>query len=224
MVKVVAWTFTQNAYKHGRDGWLRQVVDALAEADEVLVFDHQSDDGSDELVAELGGVRWVHEDGNGTIGRAMNLGNQAAVDAAGPDGIAVTAADDILWRPGWREKVEAFWSEAPEDVGILCGLLEPYFGWAKPIERVEYGGVAGLSRPTVPSSAWTFRASLWDRMPPANEVAPSHDMPICHSLAGSGYRLVGVDLAENLGAFKSTWGNRSYEGAVPLDLVRWGLA
>jgi len=223
MVRVVGWTFTQNAYTHGRDGWLRQVVEALGEADEVLVFDHMSTDGSDGLVRELGGVSWEHGDGNRTIGRAMNLGFQAAVDAAGPDGLVVIAADDIVWRPGWRDKVEAFWSEAPDHIGILCGLLEPHFGWAQPIERVEYGGVAGLSRPTVPSSAWTFPVRMWGRMDRANEVRPSHDMPICAQLTRDGYSLVGVDLADNLGAFKSTWGNRSYEGARPLDLKRWGL-
>ena len=223
MVRVVGWTFTQNAYTHGRDGWLRQVVDALGEADEVLIFDHMSSDGSDGLVRELGGTCWQHEDGNRTIGRAMNFGFQAAVDAAGPEGIVVIAADDIVWYEGWREKVEAFWDAAPDDIGILCGLLEPHFGWAQPIERVEFGGVAGLTRPTVPSSAWTFRAATWGSMPKANEVAPSHDMPICHQMTHDGYRLVGADLAENLGAFRSTWGNNSYVGVPPLDKKRWGL-
>ena len=222
-MKVVGWTFTQDAFTHGRDDWFRQAVDALGEADEVLVFDHQSEDGSDELVRELGGTCWTHDDGNRTIGRAMNLGHQAAADAAGPDGIVVTAQDDIVWRPGWREKVEAFWSDAPLDIGILCGLLEPNFPWAAPLERVEHGGVAGLSRLTVPGSAWAYRGAMWQVMRWANEVAPSHDMPICNRVRDAGFRLVGADLADNLGAHRSTWGNASYGGAPQLNRAKWGV-
>ena len=222
-MKVVGWTFTQDAFTHERDGWFRQVVEALGEADEVLVFDHESQDGSDGLVRELGGTCWTHDDGNRTIGRAMNLGHQAAADAAGPDGIVVTAQDDIVWRPGWREKVEAFWSDAPLDIGILCGLLEPDFPWAAPLERVEHGGVAGLSRLTVPGSAWAYRGAMWQVMRWANEVAPSHDMPICEQVRDAGFRLVGADLADNLGAHRSTWGNASYGGAPKLNRAKWGV-
>jgi len=119
MVKVVAWTFTQDAYKHGRDEWLRRVVTALGEADEVLVFDHHSEDGSPELVSSLGGVCWSHADRNRTIGRAMNLGHQAAAVAAGEGGVVVTAQDDVVWRPGWRDRLEAFWEDAPADIGMI---------------------------------------------------------------------------------------------------------
>jgi len=223
VVKVVGWTFTQDAYRHGRDEWLRQVVEALGEADEVLIFDHQSEDGSDELVRELGGVLWKHDDGNRTIGRAMNLGHQAAADAAGPDGLVVTAQDDIVWRPGWRERLQGFWEEAPDDVGIVCGLLEPDFPWAAPLEPVTAGGLSGVSRLTVPGSAWTYRGRMWATMRWANEVAPSHDMPICAQVRQAGLRLVAVDLADNLGAHASTWGNASYGGVRPLNRARWGL-
>ena len=222
-MKVVGWTFTQDAFTHGRDDWLRQAVGALGEADEVLVFDHQSVDGSDALVRELGGTCWTHDDGNRTIGRAMNLGHQAAADAAGPDGIVVTAQDDIVWRPGWCDRVEAFWSDAPLDIGILCGLLEPDFAWAAPLGRVEHGGVAGLSRLTVPGSAWTYRGGMWKVMRSANEVAPSHDMPICERVRNAGFQLIGADLADNLGAHRSTWGNASYGGAPQLNRAKWGV-
>jgi len=223
-VRVVGWTFTQDAYKHERNEWLRRVVTALGEADEVLVFDHHSEDGSPELVAELGGVCWSHEDGNRTIGRAMNLGHQAAADAAGPDGLVVTAQDDVVWRPGWRERLQAFWEEAPDSIGIVSGLLEPNFPWAAPLRRVEHGGLVGLSRATVPGGAWTYRARTWGTMRWANEVAPSHDMPICGRVADAGLSLVAVDLADHLGANRSTWGNTSYGAVRPLDLDRWGLA
>ena len=222
-MKVVGWTFTQNAFTHGRDGWLRRVVGALGEADEVLVFDHQSEDGSDELVRELGGECWTHADGNRTIGRAMNLGHQAAADAAGPDGVVVTAQDDVVWRPGWRDRLEAFWDDAPLNIGIVSGLLEPAFPWAKPLDRVEHGGVAGVSRVTVPGGAWTYRGGMWQVMRWANEVAPSHDMPICERTRAAGFRLVAVDLADHLGANRSTWGNTSYGGVPPLDRRRWGI-
>jgi glycosyltransferase involved in cell wall biosynthesis len=223
VVKVVGWTFTQDAYRHGRDEWLRQVVEALGEADEVLIFDHQSEDGSDELVRELGGVLWKHDDRNRTIGRAMNLGHQAAADAAGPDGLVVTAQDDIVWRPGWRERLQGFWEEAPNSIGLVSGLLEPNFPWAAPIDRVEHGGLAGLSRLTVPGGAWTYRGRMWQAMRWANEVQPSHDMPICNRVRDAGMSLVAVDLADHLGAVRSTWGNNSYIGSARLDLQRWGL-
>lgn len=222
-MKVVGWAFTQDAYKHDRAEWLRQVVAALGEADEVLLFDHHSLDGTGELVRELGGTCWVHDDGNRTIGRAMNLGHQAAADAAGADGIVVTAQDDVVWRAGWREQLEAFWADAPADVAILSGLLEPEFGWAAVLERVEFGGVAGLARLTVPGGAWTYRGETWPYMRWANEVAPSHDMPICDRLRTQGARLVAADLAVHLGAYRSTWGNTSYAAAQPLDREHWGL-
>ena len=220
-MKVVGWVFTQDAFKHERNEWLRNVVAALGEADEVLVFDHHSEDATPELVSELGGVRWLHDDGNRTIGRAMNLGHQAAADAAGPDGIVVTAQDDIVWRPGWRDRLEAFWSDAPLDIAIVSGLLEPNFPWAAPLERVEHGGLAGLSRVTVPGGAWTYRGGMWQVMRWANEVAPSHDMPICERTREAGFRLIAVDLADHLGANRSTWGNISYGGVQPLDRKRW---
>ena len=223
-MRVVAWTFTQDAYKNGRDEWLRLVIAALGEADDVLVFDHHSEDGSPELVAELGGVCWSHEDGNRTIGRAMNLGHQAAADAAGPGGLVVTAQDDIVWRPGWRDRIQAFWEEAPENVGIVCGLLEPDFPWAAPQGKVVAGGLSGVSRLTVPGSAWTYRTEMWGTMRWANEEAPSHDMPICDRVRAAGFSLVGVDLADNLGAHHSTWGNESYSTVRPLDKAAWGLA
>lgn len=222
-MKVVGWTFTRNAYTHRRDDWFRKAVAALGEADEVLVFDHQSSDGSDSLVRELGGVCWSHDDGNTSIGRAMNLGHQAAADAAGVDGIVVTAQDDIVWRFGWRDRLEAFWSDAPLDIGIVSGLLEPHFPWAAPLGRVEHGGLAGLCRLTVPGGAWTYRAGMWETMRWANEVAPSHDMPICERVRSAGFRLIGVDLADHLGEHCSTWGNASYGGVQPLDKGRWGL-
>jgi glycosyltransferase involved in cell wall biosynthesis len=222
-VKVVAWTFTQDAYKHGRDEWLRRVVTALGEADEVLVFDHHSEDGSPELVSSLGGVCWSHADRNRTIGRAMNLGHQAAAVAAGEGGLVVTAQDDVVWRPGWRDRLEAFWEDAPADIGIVSGLLEPNFPWARPLARVEHGGLAGLVRETVPGGAWTYRSPMWGTMRWANEVAPSHDMPICGRVRAAGFRLVGVNLADHLGAGRSTWGNNSYGGAPQLDRKRWGV-
>ena len=223
-MRVVAWTFTQDAYKHERNEWLRRVVKALGEADEVLVFDHHSYDASPELVAELGGVCWSHADGNRTIGRAMNFGHQAAADAAGPDGLVVTAQDDVLWRSGWRERLEAFWETAPDSVGIVSGLMEPDFPWAEPVRRVEYGGVVGLERTTVPGGAWTYRGRTWETMRWANEVAPSHDMPVCERVREAGLSLVAVDLADHLGANRSTWGNNSYGGVSPLNRARWGLA
>ena len=223
-MRVVAWTFTQDAYKHGRDEWLRRVVAALGEADDVLVFDHHSEDGSPELVSELGGVCWSHADRNRTIGRAMNLGHQAASDAAGPGGLVVTAQDDIVWRPGWRSKLEGFFSDAPKRVGLVSGLLEPDFPWAAPIEMVSGGGVKGLSRWTVPGGAWAYRSEMWATMRWANEEKPSHDMPICDRVRESGFMLVGIDLADHLGAGRSTWGNNSYAVVQPLNLRRWGLA
>jgi len=223
-MRVVGWVFTQDAFKHERNEWLRRVVAALGEADEVLLFDHHSEDGTPELVSELGGECWSHADGNRTIGRAMNLGHQAAADAAGPGGLVVTAQDDVVWRPGWRDRLEAFWDDAPRNVGLMSGLLEPDFPWAAPIEVVSAGGLSGLSRLTVPGGAWVYRAEMWETMRWANEEKPSHDMPICDRVRSAGYRLVGVDLADHLGAGRSTWGNTSYAGAPALNLRRWGLA
>jgi hypothetical protein len=154
----------------------------------------------------------------------MNLGHQAAADAAGPEGLVVTAQDDVVWRPGWRDRLEAFWDDAPDSVGIVSGLMEPNFPWAAPLRRVECGGVVGLERATVPGGAWTYRGRMWETMRWANEVKPSHDMPICERVRDAGFSLVALDLADHLGANRSTWGNNSYGGVSPLNRERWGLS
>ncbi len=221
-MKVVAGVLTYRVKRFGRVDELHATLASLREADELFLLDNASDDGSAELVRSLGGTVARNDDGNCTPGRGMNqlLGALAARDAD----IVAFSNDDMAWKPGWRAQLEAFWDAAPASLLILSGLLEPDYPWAQVLGRLDCGGVPALIRETAPGAAWTFRARDWPLIGPIPEKLGWDDVPTCHKIRAHGGQVAQADLAEHLGADKSTWGNVSFEWAKPLDRERWGLA
>jgi len=58
---------------------------------------------------------------------------------------------------------------------------------------------------------------------PISEKTGGEDLEICARLRASGGLLCALDLAEHIGEKRSSWGNRSYLFAQPLDREEWGL-
>jgi len=215
-MKIVAAMVIHNAITHNRLELAKECAWSLAsEADEVIVWDNGSTDGTADWVASIGGHCDVPADGNTSGGRGMN---NAATAAAKRGDVVVLTADDMWWRPGWRQNVETFWTNADPRIAIFCGLLEPEYPWSVPEGGINVAGVRGLIRPTVPGSGWTFRSSDWlDTIGPVPEVQGNDDVPTCNRLVTWGRLLVAADLAEHRGEDRSVWGNRSYQYARPLD-------
>lgn len=214
-MKIVAGMLTFNAVTHGRLDFAKETVGSLAsEADEVIVWDNGSTDGTEDWVAEIGGHVYDSPDGVTTCGRGMNMLGSAC-SARGD--LVVLTSDDTVWRPGWRAVLEAFWTDAHPKVALLCGLLEPDYPWSTPVGAYTSGGVTGLLRPSVPGSGWTFRSADWPDIGPVPETYGRDDVPTCQRLVTEGRLLVAVDIADHVGEGASTWGNQSHTYARPLD-------
>jgi hypothetical protein len=190
-------------------------VDSLAAADRVVLLDNGSDDGSDDWVTAHGGMAHRSGDGVTTCGRGMN--ELASRLVHGADVIVLTS-DDMVWRSGWRDVLEAFWADADDTVALLCGLLEPAYPWSPVTGRYSAGGVEGVTRACVPGSGWTFRAADWPTIGPVPETPGEDDVPTCARLHAAGRLLVAIDIADHLGEHQSTWGNQSHRFARPLDV------
>lgn len=215
-MKIVAGMLIHNAITHDRLEIAKEAVWSLAsEADEVIVWDNGSTDGTQDWVASIGGHCDVPADGNTTGGRGMN---NVATAAAKRGDIVVLTADDMIWRPGWRSVVEEFWSHVDRKVAIFCGLLEPEYPWSVPEGGIRVNTVHALIRPTVPGSAWTFRSRDWfEAIGPVPEVKGHDDVPTCKRLVDRNWLLCAADLAEHRGEDRSVWGNKSYQYARPLN-------
>jgi glycosyltransferase involved in cell wall biosynthesis len=219
-VKVVAVVLTHQALTFDRLTMLSDTVQSLREADEVLIVDNGSTDGSAVRVEDLGGFAYRPADGVSTCGRGMNI---CMTIASKRGDVVVFSNDDIVWRAGWRAQLEAFWAGAPDDIKIASGLLEIDYPWNKPRGVVDAGGVRGLVRETVPGGAWTLRSSDWPLVGPVPEKRGWDDVPTCHRVNGKGWRCVALDLSDHAGEGSSTWGNGSAAFGQPLDREAWGL-
>lgn len=211
-MRVAAAVLTYRAKSTDRIGLLAVTVDSLREADAVYVIDNGSDDGSDRLIRKLyNGFThgWpIHTSGFGT--------NLCARVARG-DGadIVVLSDDDMLWRDGWRDKLEAWWVDAPDDLGLTGCHVEPLFPWNEYLGTVTYGGLSGLERTSSGAASWSYRKEHLDVvLGPVGipqQVQGYGDVPACDRLRDRGYRICQVDLAEHIGHGRSTWGNKTVE-------------
>lgn len=212
-MKIVAGVLTRNAITYGRCDMALTAVASLADADDVILLDNGSDDGSADWVRNLGGVAYTAADGVTTCGRGMNL----LADLCVPHGdVVVLTSDDMHWRSGWRSIVEDFWTHADPSVALLCGLLEPAYPWSGVLGAYSAGDVTGLTRACVPGSGWTFRSTDWPSIGPVPEFPGEDDVPACARLHAAGRLLVAIDIADHVGEHHSTWGNESHRFAKPL--------
>lgn len=219
-MKVVAVVLTHNAVTHNRLEMLSETLRSLSEADEVLLVDNGSSDDSAAFVEGLGGFSYKPADGVSTCGRGMNI----CITAAAKRGdLVVFSNDDIHWREGWRDRLQRFWSGAPENVAIVAGLLEEDYFWNTPRGLLVVEGEKGLVRDTVPGGAWTLRSADWPSIGPVPEKRGWDDVPTCRRMGEQKRVCVALDLAVHAGADSSTWGNGSKRFEKPLDRARWGL-
>lgn len=183
------------------------------------IVDNGSGDGTAEYVRERGG--YCNADGNHTVGHGMNLAIGLAL-ARKPD-IVLFSADDYEYRPGWLERLVAFWRAAPPDIAIASLNLEPAYSWNAVTGLVEYGGVRGITRTSLGGSQWSLRSADWSRIGPIREATGGEDLEICRRLIGQGYRLAALDLSVHAGERESAWGNQSWTYARPLpeSVTEW---
>lgn len=186
---------------------------------DLFLVDNNSQDGTADLVAKLGG--YCSTTYPTTCGHGMNV-TLGILSSCGAD-LCVFSNDDIWWKPGYLERLVKFWKEAPDDLLICSGHLEPEFFWNTPRELVTYGGVKALVRDTAPGGTWTFRARDWPIIGPVPETHGIDDVPTCQRLLAQGYRVAQMDAATHVGVECSTWGNRSDVFGKPLDREAWGL-
>lgn len=210
-MKVAAIVLTHQAASHGRLDLLRACVRSLAEADYLQVVDNGSTDGTVDLVESWGGYR--HTGPLTTSGHGNNL---AARVAYGTDAdLCVFSDDDMFWRPGWRAKLEAWWSECPDDVAMTGCHLEPMFSWNRPEGVIECGGIKGLVRESTGGASWSMLRDRLDVFFGPSGIWQQHqgygDVMACDRARDRGYRICQIDLAEHRGAGASTWGNRTEE-------------
>ena len=208
-MSIVAGVLTWNPIANDRLALLDKTVGSLD--CEVVVFNNGSTDGytidQGFDIPRLPG--FPH--GN-TCGYGMNK-MAATLDAD----IIIMSNDDIIWHPDAVQRVEAIWGEAPDDLTILSGLVEPTFAlpdtepWNKPYGTAELAGETILLRKSVPGGAWTFRAVDKPLIFPVSTFPGVDDVPACHRLIAQKRAVAAADLADHAGVGQSTWGNASHE-------------
>lgn len=214
-MKTAVGILTHNVFRYDREAAFRRTVKSLAaqKPDQLFIVSNGSDDGTEDLVAKMGGT--VVNDPISTCGHGMNV-TMGICASSGAD-IVVFSNDDIWWDPWALDALKRFWAEAPEDIALVSGLLEDIYPWNTVRERVVHGGVPALIRDSAPGGCWSFRASYWPVISPVPEAKGWDDVPCCERLRLKGYRVGQIDLATHEGEATSTWGNGSDKWRRPLD-------
>ena len=205
-MKIAACVLTYNAISTNRVDPLKDTLRSLAECGRVFLFDNGSTDGTADLVASYGGLlnkTKLHTSGHGTNMCARIL---AATDAD----LCVISDDDMFWDIGWRDKLDAWWSEAPTDIWVTGGHMEPIYPWNEITGQVEYGGVKGLLRTSTGAASWTYRRESTDLIfPIPQQVQGWGDVPACDKIDEAGGKVAQISIATHAGHGRSTWGNKT---------------
>lgn len=176
------------------------------EADFVWVVDNGSGEAEVEAITKALHARpWSHSDPIHTCGHGTNLQARILAGAANPGDLCVLSDDDMVWRPGWAQRLRNWWAVADSDV-ILTGChIEPEYQWNTIAGRNEF---PALYRESTGAASWTYRAESHDLIFPIPERSNgTGDVPACERVRRRG-RIAQLDLAEHRGE-TSTWGNRT---------------
>lgn len=216
-MNIVAGILTWKPLTTGRKPLLARTVGSLVGQCETIVFDNGS---NEEYDVDTRVIKFPQLSGfpNGnTCGYGMNKIAATLKDHAD---IVIMSNDDIEWKPDAVQTLKELWAEAPDELTILSGLVEPTFAlpdsepWNKPYGAVDLAGHRMLVRKSVPGGAWTYRTEHHDLIFPVSTFPGVDDVPACHKLQAQGRGVACVDLATNEGVGMSTWGNASYEKLV----------
>lgn len=207
---------------------LRSMTEAFPGAHREL-YDNNSADGSWEalegLAKKYSWPLWkkTGERSERTPGHARSaICGLVRNSHAQPDDIVVFSDDDMRWRPGSEDRIREAWANAPIDLRIICGLLEPDYPWAKPLWAVQLGKERVLVRQSAPGAAWTMTVDRLRTMP-AIQTKFGYDSLACAELRSMGMSVAQMDLATHLGADSSTHGNDQRRKWAPIDRERWGV-
>jgi sulfur carrier protein ThiS len=228
-VKVIAGVLTHNARTYGREEMLHDVVESLAvEADLVIVLNNGTTDGtkplSDDQATSRCEVRVIERKTLDASQSRCAHGMNALLRALGTTAadVIVHSNDDVLWTPGWRARVQDVWRHAPASLGIVSGLVEESYDWNAEYGLARFGSEKMVLRETVPAGAWTMRRNtLGVVLPVPTAILGFDDLPVCDRLRGLKWDLAALDLAEHVGAGRSTWGNRAHGTGRPFDWEKW---
>lgn len=211
-------------YNHIQTGRAQMFADTLLSLTnggrdvEVVIVTNGSSDGTQDVVRRLGGIV---DDGNSQIWYGMTRAIEECIQR-GAD-IVLFTADDIVYTPGWADKLVAFWEDAPEEVKLCSLILEPVYPWNTIRGTLDAGGMRALLRDNIGGCSWSFRAKDWPMIGPLPQIMPGEDIAVTNKLIGQGYYLAQVDLGDHIGLEHSAWGNQSHLYAVPVDRERWGI-
>ena len=145
---------TWNHFQTGRQDFKRtwSSIAKTGYAAELHLLTNGSTDGTEERVAELGGIV---DNGDPRI----FYGNTRLIEAMGDVDLFVLSADDLVYERNWLRRLVRFIEDAPEDIALFSCQMEPVWGWNTPRVLLECGGEKGLVRDSVPGSSWAFRRS-----------------------------------------------------------------
>lgn len=227
-MNVTVGVLTWNPIRTDRLALLDKTVASLEGAD-VTVFNNGSTDGFTVADYEFPeGVRAVDLPRVAGWPDAHSCGYGMNKMARTLDGdIIILSNDDIVWHEDAIPTLRAVWKDAPDNLAIVSGLLEPTFAlpnqtpWNLPVGTFELGGHRLLVRRSVPGGAWTFRRETIPHIFPVSTFPGVDDVPACNALALKAMAVAALDLADHAGE-SSTWGNASYERLIhtPLEAVR----
>lgn len=222
---IVAGILTFEPDRTGRRELLNRTIASMRTAfGQVIVFDNSPERDVSPSTPEGAAERYFHIPVDERLNRTPGAGRNAMVDVLlrTDASIFVLSDDDMLWHFNAAERLEEMWAHMPEDIALVSGLLEPVWNWNTPRGTVRAGTEKILWRDSAPGAAWTFHRNRAETIFPVVN-AFGYDYTRCCELRKDGRRVAQTDLADHIGAEKSTHGNRSFDQGKPLDRERWGV-
>lgn len=219
-MKTTAAVLTWNPISNHRLELLAATVESLQTADRVVVFNNGSTDGfkaADHYPDTVDVPALPGFPPGNTCGYGMNK-----IAATIQSDLVIMSNDDITWRPDAIPTLKAVWKEAPPNMAVLSGLVEPTFAlpdtepWNQPLDTLEVAGHKLLARKSVPGGAWTYKKP--QLLFPVSTFPGVDDVPACHKLNQAGYVTACMELADHVGVGVSTWGNASHDRFVVAGL------